>query len=122
MKEPTPKVCHYSEVGIKEFGDMAPGVKMRALIDEENDGAPHYALRLFEVEPGGNTPDHSHSHEHENFIVEGRGQVRLHDEWHDVGPGSVVFVPPGVRHQYRNAGDKPFLFLCGVPISRYRTS
>lgn len=121
MKEPTPKVCHYEDIEPKTFGDKAPGVQIRWLIDEEHDGAPHYALRLIEVEPGGHTPDHSHHHEHENFVVEGKGKVRIHSEWHEVGPGSVVFVPPGVRHQYRNAGDTPFKFLCGVPVNRHRT-
>jgi mannose-6-phosphate isomerase-like protein (cupin superfamily) len=53
-------------------------------------------------------------------VLCGRGQVRLGDEWHDLESGSVVFVPPGVRHQYRNRGKTDFCFLCGVPIPRLR--
>ena len=52
------------------------------------------------------------------LLVEGRGRVLIGDAWHEIGPGSVVFVPAGVRHTYVNAGDTPFKFLCGIPTSR----
>jgi oxalate decarboxylase/phosphoglucose isomerase-like protein (cupin superfamily) len=35
-----------------------------------------------------------------------------------VGVGDVVFVPPSAQHTYVNAGDVPFKFLCGIPVSR----
>jgi len=75
MTEPKAKVCHYSEVEAEVFGDEAPGVTIRWVIDEERDGAPIYALRVIEVAPGGNTPNHTHTFEHENYIMEGKGRV-----------------------------------------------
>ena len=120
MTEPTAKVCHYSEVPSEVFGDEAPGVTIRWVIDEDRDGAPTYALRVIEVAPGGHTPDHIHPFEHENFIVEGKGRVQIDGEWFEVGPGDVVFVPPDSQHTYVNAGDVPFKFLCGIPVSRLR--
>jgi quercetin dioxygenase-like cupin family protein len=53
-------------------------------------------------------------------VVEGQGRVLIGETWHEVRPGSVVFVPAGVRHTYANAGDAPFRFLCGIPTSRLR--
>jgi quercetin dioxygenase-like cupin family protein len=120
MPEPTPKAVHYTDVPAAEVGPEAPGVTIRWIIDEEHDGAPNYALRLLEVAPGGHTPDHIHPFEHENFVVEGVGRVLIGDAWNDVGPGSVVFVPAGVRHTYVNVGDAPFRFLCGIPTARLR--
>lgn len=120
MIEPSAKVCHYTEVPAKAFGDEAPGVTIRWLIGEEQDGAPVYASRLVEVEPGRSTPDHTHPFEHENFILEGKGKVRIDEAWHELGPGYVVFVPPGARHSYVNTGESPFKFLCGIPVSRLR--
>ena len=118
MTQPTAKVCHYTQVSAEAFGDEAPGVTIRWLIDEHNDGAPNYALRLIEVSPGGHTPDHTHPFEHENFVVEGTGRVQINGAWHEVAAGDVVFVPPGIQHTYVNAGDTPFRFLCGIPVSR----
>lgn len=117
-KETMAKIARYDKIPAVVFGDEAPGVTIRRLIDEEHDGAPVYNLRMLEIAPGGNTPDHAHPNEHENFVVSGKGQVMIEGEWHPLADGDVVFVPPGVRHQYRNAGDEPFRFLCGVPVSR----
>jgi quercetin dioxygenase-like cupin family protein len=118
MSEAIAKVCHYTDVPAEIFGDQAPGVTIRWLIDEDKDGAPVYALRLIEVAPGGHTPDHTHPFEHENFVIEGSGRVQIDGEWHQVGVGQVVFVPPGAQHTYVNAGQTPFKFLCGIPVSR----
>ena len=113
------KVVHYTDVHATEFGPTAPGAKIRVLIDDEHDGAPVYKLRMIEIDPGGNSPDHSHPYEHENFVVEGKGQVMIEGEWHDLQPGDVVLVPPSTRHQYRNAGESTFKFLCGIPVDKY---
>ncbi len=119
MKEPQAKAVHYTDVPADVFGDEAPGVTIRWVIDEPHDGAPHYALRVLEIAAGGHTPRHIHPFEHENYVIEGQGRVLLGDAWHEVGPGSVVFVPPGLEHTYVNAGDAPFKFLCGIPTSRH---
>ena len=120
MAGPTPKVCRYTDVQDEVFGEEAPGVTIRWLIDEAADGAPVYALRMIEVAPGGHTPDHEHPYEHENFVVEGKGRVMIDGVWHNVDAGDVIFVPPSVRHTYVNAGEAPFKFLCGIPVSRLR--
>lgn len=109
------KVIKYTDVPAVEFGPSAPGASIRVLIDEK-DGAPLYKLRMIEIEPGGNSPQHTHPYEHENFIVEGKGQLFLKGEWHDLNPGDVAFVPPGELHQYKNTGETTFKFLCGIPV------
>ena len=122
MTEPKAKAIHYTDVPALTFGDEAPGVTIRWVIDEPRDGAPNYALRVIEVAAGGHTPRHAHPYEHENFVIEGAGRVLIEDTWHAVGPGSVVFVPAGVRHTYENTGAAPFKFLCGIPTARHMPS
>ncbi len=122
MIEPVAKAIHYTDVPAQVFGDQAPGVTIRWVIDEQHDGAPNYALRVIEVAAGGNTPRHAHPYEHENFVIEGQGRVLIADTWHDVGPGSVIFVPAGVLHTYENTGETSFKFLCGIPTSRHMAS
>jgi quercetin dioxygenase-like cupin family protein len=118
MTEPKAKVVHYTRVPAEPAGEQAPGASLRWVIDEKNDGAPNFVLRMVEVEPGGHTPDHTHPFEHENFVFEGKGKVRIEDDWHELGPGDVVFVPPGMRHSYVNTADVTFKFLCAIPASR----
>jgi quercetin dioxygenase-like cupin family protein len=31
-----------------------------------------------------------------------------------------VFVPADVEHEYANAGDTTFKFLCGIPVAKLR--
>jgi quercetin dioxygenase-like cupin family protein len=119
MTQPKAKAIHYTDVPAQVFGDEAPGVTIRWVIDEKADGAPNYALRVIEVAPGGHTPKHTHPYEHENYVVEGQGRVLIENAWHDVGPGSVIFVPAGTLHTYENSADVPFRFLCGIPTSRH---
>jgi len=59
MKESRAKVVHYTEVPAQLFGPTAPGASIRWLIDGEHDGAPVYALRMIEIEPGGTSPHHT---------------------------------------------------------------
>lgn len=33
------------------------------------------------------------------YILEGRGKIELDGQWHLVEPGTVVWIPPGVRHR-----------------------
>src|SRR6478735_9130547 len=51
-------------------------------------------------------PLHIHPHQEERFeVVEGTMRFRLGRERIVAGPGEVVVVPPGVRHDFANAGD-----------------
>ena len=115
MTELKGKAVHYTEVEALEVGEPAKGAKIRWLIDREHDNAPVYALRMIELEPGGYSPHHQHNWEHENFVVEGKGQLLIEDTWHDLYPGVVCFVPPNTMHQFKNTGDTTLKFLCGIP-------
>ena len=90
------------------------GVTVRWLIGPAEE-APNFALRYFEVEPGGWTSLDQHAHDHGVMILRGWAQVLLGEEEFDVGFGDVVYVPPNEVHQFRNAGDEPLGFLCVIP-------
>ena len=94
----------------------ATGCKVRSLLGA-SDGTPNFAMRQFEVAPGGHTPKHHHPYEHEVFILEGTGSVIEGDVEHPLAQGDVVFVSPGDIHQFRNTGDSPLKFLCLIPNS-----
>jgi quercetin dioxygenase-like cupin family protein len=81
------------------------------------DGVPVYSLRVFTVEPGGNTPYHSHPYEHMNFIIEGQGVlVNEAGEEKPLKKGDFALVNPNEKHQYRNNSTvEVFRMICGVP-------
>ncbi len=111
------KVSHYEKTESKPVEmEGASGCKVRWLVDEK-DGAPNFAMRQFEVAPGGYTPRHSHPYEHEVFVLEGSGVVFEGDTEHPLRAGDVIFVKPDEVHQFRNTGDAPMKFLCMVPNS-----
>jgi|APSaa5957512622_1039677.scaffolds.fasta_scaffold152812_1 quercetin dioxygenase-like cupin family protein len=110
------KVIHYKDVELEEVTmEGAKKTKIRWLISDK-DGAPNFATRLFEVEPGGFTPYHSHSWEHENFVVEGQGALTTEEEEIPFKAGDVIYVHPNMMHNYKNTGDKVLKFLCMVPL------
>ena len=111
------KVHHLEDVARAPV-DMpgSSGCHVRWLIGER-EAAPNFAMRQFEVEPGGYTPKHSHPFEHEVFILEGTGTILEGDIEHRFQKGDVIFVAPDDVHQFRNTGATPLKFLCMIPNS-----
>jgi quercetin dioxygenase-like cupin family protein len=109
------KVVPCKDVEAKEADEGASKLKVRWLITKEM-GAPTFAMRLFEMEPGGHSPFHNHDWEHEVYVLEGEGLVVGGKEEKKIKAGDAVFVPPNEKHQFKNNGKKTFKFLCLVPL------
>ena len=109
------KVIPQKEVELKEADEGASKLKVRWLITKET-GAPTFAMRLFEMEPGGHSPLHNHDWEHEVFVLEGEGLVVGGKEEKKIKAGDAVFMPPNEKHQFKNNGKKTLKFLCLVPL------
>lgn len=111
------KVTSTEAVEAKEVQmEGASGCTVRQLLGQ-GDGAPTFAMRQFEVAPGGHTPRHFHSYEHEVYVLEGQGLVFEGEKPHPLTAGDVVLVKPDEVHQFRNTGDRPMKFLCLIPNS-----
>jgi quercetin dioxygenase-like cupin family protein len=111
------KVFHYQNVEAKNADEGASKLKVRWLITKEM-GAPNFAMRLFEIEPKGHSPFHSHAWEHEVFILEGEGVIVSNEGDKKFKTGDAVFVLPNEKHQFKNNGKKTLKFLCLVPIQK----
>jgi quercetin dioxygenase-like cupin family protein len=116
------KVQHYEKIESQPV-DMpgAEGCAVRWLIGQQ-DGAPNFAMRQFEVQQGGFTPRHSHPYEHEVFVLEGTGVVLEGDRERSLASGDVVYVAPNEVHQFRNTGSTPLKFISLVPNSATQKS
>ena len=96
--------------------DGAKDVEIRWLISKA-DGAENFTMRMFELQPGGYTPLHTHPHEHEVFVLEGQGTFICEGQEHEFGAEYVIFVPGGKEHRFRNTGNSVLRFLCLIPAS-----
>ena len=106
------KVSHYLDA--KPIPEL-PGVVKREVITDK-DGAPHFCMRVFDVEPGSSTPYHSHQWEHEMFVLSGNGAAVSEEGETPIARESVVFVPPNEKHCFANKGDEVLRMICVIPL------
>ena len=107
------KVVQYSDVRADAVPDLE-GVTVRWVISKD-DGAPHFAMRVFELQQGSCSPQHAHWWEHEVFILDGEGVLWTEQGEHPLQAGTVVYVPGNLEHQFRNKGEGILRFICLVP-------
>lgn len=94
----------------------AANCRVRWLVGAD-DQAPNFAMREFELAPGGHTPRHFHPYEHEIYVLQGEGEILDGETPRPLRPGDVVYVAPDDVHQFRNTGSTPFKMLCLIPNS-----
>ena len=58
-------------------------------------------MRAVSIEPGGQSPSHSHPWEHEFFVLSGRGIGKIDNKEVNLKQGDILFVPPGLQHSMR---------------------
>lgn len=109
------KVAHVEEIVANPVEmEGARGVRMRIAVGEPQ-GAPNFVMRVFDLEPGGHTPHHSHDFEHEVFVVGGSGVHVDRGVESALHAGDVVYVAPGAPHQFRAGTGEGLRFVCVVP-------
>jgi quercetin dioxygenase-like cupin family protein len=108
------KSSNIAKVAVEAEG--AKDVEIRWLISKD-DGAENFAMRMFELQPGGHTPLHKHPHEHEVFVIEGEGVFIYEEKEYQFNKEYVIFVPGSKEHQFRNTGDSILRLLCLIPAT-----
>src|SRR6056297_2617679 len=113
MSDPEPTIRRAEEIEY-ETVDAAEGLSKGVLIGED-DAAPNFAVRRFELDAGAEVPKHTNAVEHEQYVLSGEYVVGIDDEEHEVSAGDSLLIPAGVPHWYRNESDQDGAFLCAVP-------
>jgi quercetin dioxygenase-like cupin family protein len=111
------KVIPSSSVPARTVESGASGTLIRELITDR-DEAPTFAMRLFDLAPGGHTPYHTHAWEHEIFALAGEGEIITEDGATRFSAGDAILVMPEEKHQFRNSGKEALRFLCFIPVQR----
>jgi len=105
---------HYSKVPLERESN-ADKAGIRWLIAEK-EGATTFSMRMIEVEAGGSSPYHSHPWEHQVYISEGEADVTMGEEQEHLETGYTAFVPPGVKHTFKNNGKETLRMICVIPL------
>ena len=80
------------------------------------DNAPTFAMRHFEIAPGGHTPLHTHGFEHQVVVLKGTIIVTTDQGEVSTNPGDVIMALPDEIHQFKNpSASEPAEMLCFVP-------
>ena len=109
-------VVNYKKRELKDV-EMAGSQKVtvRWLVGRQT-GAKTYAMRIFEIAPGGFIPLHTHEEEHEIFVLKGEAKV-LGDLGGTAKKDDIVYIPSNEPHGYDNKEGKDiFRFLCVIPL------
>ncbi len=53
----------------------------------------------WQMKKGADSAGHHHPHEQLVYVLSGKLNLRVGEEWHILGPGGVVMIPGGVVHQ-----------------------
>jgi mannose-6-phosphate isomerase-like protein (cupin superfamily) len=89
------------------------GSEIRELLAHRNSAIRNQSLAEARLPAGAATQPHFHPRAEEiYFLLEGRGRMQIEGDVRDVGPGDAIAIPPGLRHQITNTGDRALRFLC----------
>lgn len=100
-------------INVEDYGST--GTRIRWLITKEKDGAPNFALRRFDLDPGAEIGMHNHPQEHEIYILSGEIEVITEDETIIATKDDAIYVPPNEVHGYKNKSKEMVSFLCVIP-------
>ena len=90
------------------------GITLRWVIGRP-EGAPNFAMRVIEFEPGAVFTEHQHPFEHEIFVLEGNGVAHGPKGEVTMKPGVALYIGPDEPHGYRNTGTTALRFICVIP-------
>jgi quercetin dioxygenase-like cupin family protein len=95
----------------KEF--ILAGHPMAVLVTGED--SKHTSMFDWTLPAGFSTGRHVHRVQEETFyVLEGECEWQVGDQLVRAGPGTYLFIPPGVPHTIANASDRPARLLMTV--------
>jgi mannose-6-phosphate isomerase-like protein (cupin superfamily) len=75
-------------------------------------GSQNLSITWVEGERGSEQAVHAHpANEQVYVIVRGRGVMKVGGEEAEVGPGTMVLIPPKTGHAILNTGDEPLVYV-----------
>jgi quercetin dioxygenase-like cupin family protein len=109
------KVIHYKDAAPKYYETETAKKAYGRMVIGKADGAYNFCMRVFELHEDGSSDLHQHDWEHQVFVHSGHGEVIIDGKAFELSAGNVVFIPGKHKHQLKNSGKEPFIFVCIIP-------
>jgi (S)-ureidoglycine aminohydrolase len=113
---PAPLIGHAKSVPGQPFLDD-PDARLQVLLPDE----PTFdmAVNIFTYQPGATLPMvETHIMEHGLVMLSGQGVYRLHDDWHPVRAGDVIWMGPYCPQWFVAIGKQPASYLYYKDVNR----
>ena len=68
----------------------------------KKEGAQNFAMRYYQLEPGGSSRKEQHPYDHGILILQGRGEVLIDQDFSSFERGDIIYIPPDALHQLSN--------------------
>jgi quercetin dioxygenase-like cupin family protein len=76
------------------------------------------SVGIVHVYPGRTNPEHWHSRAEEIvYMLSGTCDIRIDGVWHRLSPGKTLYIPPGVKHELKNNGWEPAVYVATFSAS-----
>jgi quercetin dioxygenase-like cupin family protein len=108
-------VVKYRDIKLSEVKMAGVSKAEKANVIGVPEGWPEHTLRVFRLGAGGYTPRHQHDWEHVNYVMRGKGRLRIEGQVYELTEKDFAYVPPNVEHQFENPYGEDFEFICVVP-------
>jgi len=111
------KFNYTKEAMTKPFnGNIIELAKQNNFFRKEIVTGAHSQVVLMSVAVGDDIGEEVHKVDQTLIFVEGRGETILNGQTAPIGEGSLVFVPAGTKHNFKNTGNQPLkLFTIYAP-------
>ena len=76
---------------------------------------PEMSVGIYVLPSGGTDLQKPHREPEIYYVIRGRGRMRAGNEDRPVGPGSMVFVPPGVEHRFHDIEEELTVLVLFAP-------
>jgi quercetin dioxygenase-like cupin family protein len=95
---------------------LTKGIRGKALAPK---GTKDMDVTVTKVEPGGEFALHDDPYHHVFYVVQGKGEVCLGEDVYTLDAETVVEVPAGEVHAYRNKGGTEMILLTlNIPVDK----
>ena len=86
-------------------------IRWKLLITGERGPSSGIVTGIAELPPGESLLLHHHEPEETYYVIKGKGHMQIDDCEAEIGPGSVVYIPPNATHTVRCTGNEPLVFI-----------